>query len=524
MSEDFKRAMLHVHTWAGLVLGALLLAIFWMGTLSVFDKEIDQWMRPETRLPVPEQISLDALRPLVEAEIGAETDWGVLLPDKRSPAGAYGGLFYTDDSGERVERPVDFGNNRLLPPPESLAGTGFIFPFHYSLHLKWLDLGYWLVGAAGMAMLLALVSGVVIHARFFRDFFTLRLFRGDNVAKLDTHTVTGVLTLPFCFLITLSGLIIFFHIYFPQAVQTVYADRDAPRAAFFADVFGGYEREAAGEPATRQASLDAMLARARQVWDGGEPWTVSLTHNQDAQGYVQVRRNYPDSVTRGRDMIWFDAVTGEELHRFSEAPVKTAQSWFLGFHFIQFDHWPLRWLDFAGGLGGCAVIATGFLYWLGKRAKKQAHTFGFRLVRALAIGSVTGIIAATFTFFVANRLLPSGASFAGYERAALEVWAFYLVWLASFAHAWLRPAARAWREQCWVIAALALAAPLLNWITTGHHLLVTLPQPGWGSAVAGMDLLLLAGAVLAVYAARKLSPGQGPDPRQTSPKEAASDA
>ena len=72
----------------------------------------------------------------------------------------------------------------------------------------------------------------------------------------------------------------------------------------------------------------------------------------------------------------------------------------------------------------------------GKRAKKQAGMLGFRLVRTLTIGSMTGIVAATFTFFVANRLLPSGASFAGYERAALEVWAFYLVWLASFAHAW----------------------------------------------------------------------------------------
>ena len=40
-----------LHTWAGLVLGAILFAIFWMGTLSVFDREIDRWLMPETRLP-----------------------------------------------------------------------------------------------------------------------------------------------------------------------------------------------------------------------------------------------------------------------------------------------------------------------------------------------------------------------------------------------------------------------------------------------------------------------------------------
>ena len=130
---------------------------------------------------------------------------------------------------------------------------------------------------------------------------------------------------------------------------------------------------------------------------------------------------------------------------------------------------------------------------------------------------MTGIVAATFTFFVANRLLPSGASFAGIERAALEVWAFYLVWLASFAHAWLRPRS-AWREQCLAIAALALAAPLLNWITTGHHPLVTLPQPGWGSAVFGMDALLLLAGALAWYASRRLNKVEGASSSQTENK------
>jgi len=77
-----------------------------------------------------------------------------------------------------------------------------------------------------------------------------------------------------------------------------------------------------------------------------------------------------------------------------------------------------------------------------------------------------------------------------------------LVWLATFAHAWLRPG-RAWCEQCWVIAALALLAPVLNGITTGDHLLKTVLDGYW--PVAGMDLLLLAGAGIAVYAARKLS-------------------
>ena len=123
-------------------------------------------------------------------------------------------------------------------------------------------------------------------------------------------------------------------------------------------------------------------------------------------------------------------------------------------------------------------------------------------MEGLTIGSVGGILVATLAFFVVNRLLPSGAAFLGHGRAALEIWTFYLVWLATFAHAWARPA-RAWIEQCWLIVALAVAAVLLNWTTTGHH-----PGRTFGARhlwpISGIDLILLLAALLAAYAALKL--------------------
>ena len=50
MDRAFRQSMSWLHTWAGVVFGSLLFAIFWMGTLSVFDKEVDRWMAPTTRL------------------------------------------------------------------------------------------------------------------------------------------------------------------------------------------------------------------------------------------------------------------------------------------------------------------------------------------------------------------------------------------------------------------------------------------------------------------------------------------
>lgn len=47
-----------------------------------------------------------------------------------------------------------------------------------------------------------------------------------------------------------------------------------------------------------------------------------------------------------------------------------------------------------------------------------------------------------------------------------------------------------------------MAAVLLNWITTGDHLVKTIGEGYW--PVAGLDLALLASAALAAVAARKL--------------------
>jgi hypothetical protein len=252
------------------------------------------------------------------------------------------------------------------------------------------------------------------------------------------------------------------------------------------------------------SSLDAMVAQASREWEGGTPQLLRVFHPGDANAYVEVRRSFVDDrVTMPVDALYFDAGTGAVLSRHTAQPVMDAHRFITGFHFIQFDHWLLRWLYFALGLAGCVLIATGFLFWLESRRKRHAQLglAGVRLVEGLAVGSVSGIVVATLAFFVVNRLLPSAAGM-GVERADLEVWIFYLVWLGSFVHAWVRPGA-AWREQCIAIAMLAVAAVILGSITTGDRPWRSIAEQRlW--PVAGMDVTLLAGAAAAALIAFRL--------------------
>ena len=509
MNENFHKSMAWLHTWTGVLIGSVLFAIFWMGSLSVFDRELDRWMQPGTRLETSATpVSLDrVVAPVAHALAAGSTQWGVNLPTERAPHMRF---FYRDAQGKTITRAIDPHTGQLIADQGSKAGTGFIFPFHFSLHIQWLDLGHWIVGAAGMAMLVLLVCGVVIHRKIFVDFFLFRPRKRLQRASLDLHNLTGVLALPFHFVATLSGLIIFMGIYFPQSHVGAYGAGTLARDQFNLEASGGFKRAKANRPGT-QASLDAMLAEAERQWPGGKAFLVRVWHPGDANGYVEVRRSYAKDVTMHLDRLTFDVQTGAVLHRFQAAPVMTVQRFISGMHFIQFDHWGLRWLYFCAGLSGCVMITTGFLFWL--EARRASHLkkglVGVRVVEALTVGSVTGIVTATLAFLVANRLLPPGASVAGQDRAALEMWVFYLVWLATFVHAaWRRaspatqPARRAWQEQCVAIAVLALAAVLLNGLTTGDHLFKTLARGYW--PVAGVDLVLLLGAGLAWWSGQRI--------------------
>jgi uncharacterized iron-regulated membrane protein len=496
--------MAWLHTWCGVVVGSLLFVIFWMGSLSVFDKEIDRWMRPETRLAsaatVNSPVKLDgALTEAAQHLAKNSPHWFVRLPSERK---AVIELNWRGKGEANEQRNFAPATGQMLPHTNTLAGSGFIFPFHFRLHLKWMDVGYWLVGFAGMAMLLMLVSGVVIHRKILVDFFLFRPQKHMQRASLDLHNLTGVLALPFHFVITLSGLIIFFAIYFPTSYLAAYPQEKDARQAFNTEAYGQYRRPAAKAPGTL-ASLEAMVAQAEQGWQGGRANFVRVWHPGDANSYVEIRRGIEDRVTMSVTLAYFDAGTGQLIQRFEGAPLVTAQRFITGLHFIQFDHWTLRWLYFVAGLSGCLMIATGFMFWLESRRASHARKglTGVRMVEALTTFSVTGTLLATLAFFIANRLLPANASLAGFDRAALEMGAFYLVWLLTLGHAARRQRA-AWAEQSSAIAVAAVLAVVLNSITTGDHPLYSLQTRQW--AVLGMDMLLLLSAGLAAWAARRL--------------------
>ncbi len=537
MMQSFRQAMAWLHTWFGLVLGFVLMAAFFFGALSVFDREIDRWAIPSTRFepqPMPsyEQIlrpafermqplpaTVDAMRPRVNGPMPERFDtvvsWSAYTTHRDPVLQLFAGYEVPNakDPEEAIwaDATIDPRDGTPLPNDRLKVGSGFFYPMHYGLTLDWKNLGIWIVGFSALMMLVALVTGVVMHRKIFREFFTFRPGKGGLRSVLDLHNLTGVVALPFHFFFAFTGLLIFAATYYFPVGHTQLHDLHDLHAEVEARETG-LPHQRAGVPAGL-ANVDAMVADAQRRWQAqdkaGDVGFLVLQHVGDANGYVSVYRAGTDRIALVGDGIHYKASTGELIR---EDPPPSAAGriaeFLTGLHLQHFRHWLLRWMYVLGGLLGAVCIATGFLFFVEKRKRQHARQGqqGARVVDALAVTTVTGMVLAALGILIANRLLPEDLP----ARGDWERYAFWGMWSLALLHAAWRsaPVARglsnpAWREQCGMIAVMALSAVLLNWITTGDHLLRTLGAGYW--PVAGVDLTLLAGGTIAAVTARTLT-------------------
>jgi uncharacterized iron-regulated membrane protein len=499
VSQSFRQSMATVHTWSGISIGALLFVIFWMGTLSVFDVEIDQWMKPELRISSTEQnISYnDVINKMLAIKPEGARALSISPPNDRQSTFE---LWFRGGKGVVFQRHyINPKSGEFIEPTQSLGATGFLYRLHHRLNTKWNNIGVWIVGFAAMSLLLLLVSSLFTHRKVITELFTFRPKKPLGRSTLDLHTLTGLMAFPFYFMIAVSGLIIPLQIYLPWATTVPF---NGDKAASTIALRGGMKIAPANVVNNTLASIDKMVAQAEDKWsqlDDGRPARVDairVGNLGDENSFVRLRRIFADNrVMMNREQMIFDTSSGELLYDYVAGPVLSGASWIKGMHYIQYENWPLRWLHFLGGLSGCVMIATGLIYWQRTRRKKHGkELISHRIVNTLSIGTICGTILATGLFFIVNRLLPQTAEFAGYERSELEVLAFYAVWLASFLHAGFRRKT-AWKEQLLLIALIALTAPILNWMTTGGNP-IEMFNKGILS-VFGMDLVLIISAVIA---------------------------
>ncbi|WP_339533120.1 PepSY-associated TM helix domain-containing protein [Pseudomonas mucidolens] len=501
MKEGFRQAMAWLHTWAGLIFGWLLFAIFLTGTLAYFNDEITHWMQPEVPVrTVDDARSLGMAQAYLQQHAPTVARWFINLPTPRDPGLS---VMWQDkiDPGKRgnfSEKLIDPLTGEHVQARESRGGD-FFYRFHFQLQMPY-PWGRWLSTIAAMVMFVALISGIITHKKIFKDFFTFRPRKGQR-SWLDGHNAVGVLVLPFHLMITYSSLVIFMTLVMPASILASYG---GDTRAFFNDVVpSSNNAPALGQPG-KLLPLGPLVEQAKAQWEGGQIGRLAVNNPGDVNASVNVFRAGSDRVVHDfGSTVSFNGTTGKMLSVSSGQSLPMAISGsFYGLHMGHFAGPVLRWLYFICGLASTAMIGTGLVIWLGKRQLKHAKAgvlpFELRLVEVLNIASMSGLVIAIAAFFWANRLLPT--SFA--ERSDWEVQSFFIAWGLTLLHAMLRRGRRAWIEQLGFGALLFAGVPLLNALTTSEHLGVSLAKGDW--SMAGFDLTCLGSGAFLAWAAWKM--------------------
>jgi len=258
MAKGFRADMTWLHTWSGLIVGWLLFVIFVTGTSSYYRGEITLWMQPEVHKSISSQDTFDiAIQKALEANKKSD-NVRVTFPYSRSNlisvrAEAKKEIRQNNNQNRMDKRSNQNGakstnaeqkkdkaqknnNKRKRTPtiyydattgelitPRATAGGNFLYRFHFELYNMPRNIARWIVGIATMSMLVAIITGIIIHKRIFKDIFTFRS-KDNTRGWMDAHILPAVATLPFLIMITYSGLLLLTNTIMPWGMKVYYGD------------------------------------------------------------------------------------------------------------------------------------------------------------------------------------------------------------------------------------------------------------------------------------------------------------
>lgn len=512
MKDTFFRSMVWLHTWAGLLVCWVLLLIFFAGTLSYFRHEITLWnkaelhqgaIQPYQSTKVANQLA--AGQAYLQSTAPDAQRWIIKLPSERQPYVSFSWQ-EAPKKGERrgkMTEHVANTDNEAIGDVRETRGGHFFYRLHFDLHYLPTVVARYIVGFCTMFMLIALISGIVIHKRIFKDFFSFRLHRGAR-SWLDFHNVSSVFALPYHLMITYTGLITLMFLYMPWVLQSQYqGDMKA-----FSQVLNPSRQEP-----VKAASSASMFPAATLINDINNHWgdahisQVVFTYPNDKNSEISFYRQTQTDITDQDIQRIYQGASGEFLRQSPSdmSAAQTTQDVLISLHTARFSSPLLRALFFISGLLGCAMIASGTVMWAAKLRQKQQKvkptsdkaTWGLTLVEGLNFTFILGLPIATLCFFYANRLLPISMV----NRSDWEVHCFFISLLCVALMAVKGRSKAYWRAGLRLASLLAIGLPIVSALTLPTNLL-THWQQGYGALVGFELMLILVGAVMWFTATR----------------------
>ncbi|MFT3966201.1 MAG: PepSY-associated TM helix domain-containing protein [Sphingobium sp.] len=489
LPKEETKAMVAVHGWSGILLGLLLYAVVLTGTAAVFAEEIGIWSagHVSTRSAFEQPVSntLRTLGARTPAKYHEDVDLfevgdgglGVFFHRHEMEAGELisRGVFYAVDKDGRVTDERAGTGEEVFGPRNDNALSAFLVDTHVRLHVPnpW---GLILTGILGLSMLVAAISGLLIHRHLFKDIFTLRRDASPVLVNRDKHSVAGTWSLPFAFILAFTGS--FFSFFGTIGVPIV------AMAAFGGNV-QALQEAVFGNPGKPDARIVGIGNFDRITSDaigraGTVPTFIAIEHFGRADSKVTTYHPPRSRSIEPMTLLYNGATADFEQVKPLIGPRPSAGGTLAAImsplHFGNFAGILSKAIWFGLGFAMCYVTYTGLRLWLVRRQDgPRSLDWLERMTAVVGLGLPLALAASAAAFLLA---MPRGTAL------------------------WWTPAGFLIGSALAIIAGLAApsVASLGRWLQFGTGLLLLLlpplrlltGAPGWGTALAAEQPIIVA--------------------------------
>jgi len=520
--------LFHTHTVAGIVISFALFVIFYAGSFALFRHEIAQWENPEARQPMAQNFNYELALQKVDSVYGLDYTQltNIIYPADGSPFFKVFGAYNTSDSTtERMAAYVapNYRVQDMRQPVTTVSDT--LYYLHYFRQIP--VVGMYIAGLVSLFFLFAIITGLLIHWRnLFTKFFAFVIEGKWKNIWTNTHTVLGVIGLPFQIMYAITGS--FFALLTIILLPSVVILYEGDSTKIFNKVTpeNTIELDPAA-PLAQNKSLAELKAQVEAAYPNLHVSRASIRNYGMADALITWRIHDHKGI-RSSGSITMYMKDGIELKDVSIPPVNKNYSQSViemisRLHFAEYGGYVLKATYFIMAMITALMIMAGVLIWR-KARNNNSYTYKQRLfhhkVTKVYLAICLSMFPAFAVIFLANKLIPMSLT----GRVTWVNGIFFISWLAlTIIGLFWNNYAKQNRNYLGIGGVLALTIPIINGVVTGHWfwlVIDTLPF------VASVDLFWLGAGITALYLAYKVLkvPAQSDKPLATAPDQPSEEA
>ncbi|MCC3860572.1 PepSY-associated TM helix domain-containing protein [Pseudemcibacter aquimaris] len=394
-NSSIVKKSLNAHSAIALAVSGVLYIICLSGTISVFKDEL---MLFENRTePVVSSISGEAAEKAAANAIALDPETAHLFI--HMPADDNKRAIVETDNKEHY---IDENGNIIAPT--HYPWNDFLINLHYYLNIPSI-IGMVIVAIFGVFLFAISLSGFFAHPNIFKDAFSFRLNKSEQIKQVDLHNRLSVWTSPFIFAVTLSGTMIGLSIV--AALFVGYLKYDGDYEAVFEPVFGA-EPEMNLEKAPLVDFSKAFNYLNEHHPD--KPMVYVILHDPGTKGqYLQIMAEHPRRLIYAEKYNFngdaeFVGTVGSADGTIGQ---QIADSMYK-IHFGYFGGYPIKFAYFLFGIALLYIIHSGTKIYFIKQASAGNPLPQFEAAWAAVIWATPSMLVTTYviSFIFHDKAVP----------------------------------------------------------------------------------------------------------------------